>query len=57
MTKMKQPNYYRDLHRKYRENETPEQKQVRLEKSRERYNNGGRERQQIYLQNKKNTTA
>jgi len=53
MTKTKQPDYKKKIDKKIRENRTPEQKQLRLEKSREYYKNGGLERQRLYLQNKK----
>lgn len=53
MTKTKQPDYRKKIDKKIRENRTPEQKQLRLEKSREYYKNGGLERQRLYLQNKK----
>jgi len=55
MTKTKQPDYRKNIDKKVRENRTPEQKQLRLEKSREYYKNGGLERQRLYLQNKKLT--
>jgi hypothetical protein len=55
MTKTKQPDYRKKIDKKIRETRTPEQKQLRLEKSREYYKNGGLERQRLYLQNKKLT--
>jgi hypothetical protein len=55
MTKTKQPDYRKKMDKKIRETRTPEQKQLRLEKSREYYKNGGLERQRLYLQNKKLT--
>ena len=53
MTKTQQPNYDRDKTREYRARLTEEQKEINLQKKREKYANGGKEKQQEYLKRKK----
>lgn len=53
MTKTLQPNYDRDKAREYRARLSEEQKEINLQKKREKYANGGKEKQQEYFKKKK----
>jgi len=53
MIKTKQPNYNRDKRRENTARLTEEQKEINRQKGREKYANGGKEKQQEYLKKKK----